>query len=202
MNGLDAPDPEVGGAESDHPENTTRLGQFLHWMASTGFADAGAAYRELQVEAEFDQRAQWIREAGDVHRYTESLPPLSGEDQRIGAEATEILGDMNRLEFEGKVLWNQSRRTWEKPHRVATAHSSYQPLSEAQLLARFDRVSLVRDGWKARCPSHEDRSPSLSIRRGRRWWLTHCFAGCTVEQVCAAVGLTVADLALKRGSNG
>ncbi len=46
MNGLDAPDPEVGGAESDHPKNTTRLGQLLHWMASTGLDDAEAAYRE------------------------------------------------------------------------------------------------------------------------------------------------------------
>ena len=50
-------------------------------------------------------------------------------------------------------------------------------------------------GWHACCPAHEDRSPSLSINEGDDGLaLVKCFAGCTVEAVCAAVGMKVADL--------
>lgn len=63
----------------------------------------------------------------------------------------------------------------------------------------LSRLSGVRptgnDRWACRCPSHEDRSPSLTIRvvpDGRI--LVHCFAGCDTEAVMAAVGLTVSDL--------
>lgn len=35
------------------------------------------------------------------------------------------------------------------------------------------------NGWTARCPAHEDRNPSLSIREGREGRvLVKCFAGC------------------------
>ena len=34
-----------------------------------------------------------------------------------------------------------------------------------------------------RCPAHDDRTPSLSIRLGRRAILVHCFAGCSNEAV-------------------
>jgi len=69
-------------------------------------------------------------------------------------------------------------------------------MSADALLARLDRVKRTGDGrWLARCPAHEDRSPSLSIRDtddGRT--LLHCFAGCSVEQVVAALGLKLEDL--------
>lgn len=49
--------------------------------------------------------------------------------------------------------------------------------------------------WECRCPAHDDRRPSLSIRRGDDGRaLVNCHAGCTVDAVCAAVGLTLADL--------
>lgn len=64
------------------------------------------------------------------------------------------------------------------------------------LLARLDRVKKTGQGrWIARCPAHEDRGPSLSIRElpdGRI--LVHDFAGCDVHSVVAAVGLTLGDL--------
>lgn len=34
-----------------------------------------------------------------------------------------------------------------------------------------------------RCPAHNDRTPSLSIRQGHRGILVHCFAGCSNEDV-------------------
>lgn len=47
----------------------------------------------------------------------------------------------------------------------------------------------------ARCPAHEDRAPSLTIRGeedGRI--LIHCFAGCDALDVVQAVGMTLSDL--------
>jgi hypothetical protein len=53
----------------------------------------------------------------------------------------------------------------------------------------------VGDGWSARCPAHEDHSPSLSLAEGLDGRvLIHCFAGCTAEKVCAAAGLELRDL--------
>lgn len=64
------------------------------------------------------------------------------------------------------------------------------------LLARLDRVRQTgADRWIARCPAHDDRSPSLSVRAlpdGRV--LLHDFAGCDVGDVLAALGLSLADL--------
>lgn len=50
-------------------------------------------------------------------------------------------------------------------------------------------------GWSARCPSHEDRTPSLSISEGDDGKvLIHCHAGCTPDAICSAIGLRIADL--------
>lgn len=50
-------------------------------------------------------------------------------------------------------------------------------------------------GGLCRCPAHDDRSPSLSVRAGRTRLLLHCFAGCSVSQVLDALsrdGLLIA----------
>ncbi len=68
------------------------------------------------------------------------------------------------------------------------------------LLARLEGVRQTAPGrWVSRCPAHEDRSPSLSVRElddGRV--LVHCFVGCGAADVVAAVGLTLSDLFSKR----
>lgn len=46
----------------------------------------------------------------------------------------------------------------------------------------------------ATCPAHEDRKPSLSLRRIETQVLVHCFAGCETEVVVGALGLRMADL--------
>ena len=51
------------------------------------------------------------------------------------------------------------------------------------------------DRFIAKCPAHDDNSPSLSIRLaddGRT--LIHCFAGCSASEVMAAIGLNLAHL--------
>ena len=63
------------------------------------------------------------------------------------------------------------------------------------LLTRLDKVSGSNGRFKARCPAHEDRGPSLSITEGDDGrLLVHCFAGCDVHQVVSAVGLELSDL--------
>jgi putative DNA primase/helicase len=43
----------------------------------------------------------------------------------------------------------------------------------------------VGRGWIARCPVHDDRTPSLSIREAGGKLLVNCFAGCEQERVIA-----------------
>ncbi len=42
-------------------------------------------------------------------------------------------------------------------------------------------------GWAARCPAHDDRDPSLSIRNAGSKVLVHCHAGCDQRDVIAAL---------------
>lgn len=51
-----------------------------------------------------------------------------------------------------------------------------------------------QDRATAQCPAHEDRNPSLGLRRIEGLALVHCHAGCETTEVLAALGLTVAQL--------
>jgi len=49
--------------------------------------------------------------------------------------------------------------------------------------------------WEARCPAHDDDHASLSIHAGEGGKaVLHCHAGCTVEEICEALGLQLGDL--------
>jgi len=67
-----------------------------------------------------------------------------------------------------------------------------------RLLAKLDDVRATGPHcWLALCPvpAHDDRTPSFSVRElddGRV--LLHCFGGCAVEDVLAAIGLEFDDL--------
>lgn len=65
---------------------------------------------------------------------------------------------------------------------------TYQPT--AATLALVQRLVGRWSGRSAmvRCPVHEDRTPSLSIRQGREAILVHCFAGCAGRDVMRALG--------------
>ena len=64
------------------------------------------------------------------------------------------------------------------------------------LLDRLDGVKPTGPGrFMARCPAHNDRSPSLGVKDcGDGVTVVNCLAGCEVEDVLAAVGLTFSDL--------
>ena len=67
--------------------------------------------------------------------------------------------------------------------------------STARVLALLDAVSPSGDGWRARCPAHDDEHPSLSIAEGEDGrCLLHCHAGCSVPSIVAALGLELTDL--------
>ncbi len=66
------------------------------------------------------------------------------------------------------------------------------PLDDA--LTALERVTGYRpvksgDGYKARCPCHDDHNPSLSVKMNGRL-LLHCFAGCPYDHIIAALHLT------------
>lgn len=69
-------------------------------------------------------------------------------------------------------------------------------MTAATLLDRLDGVRQSGDGrWMAKCPAHEDRSPSLSVRETSDGTvLIHDFAGCSPVDILAAVGLELKDL--------
>ena len=50
------------------------------------------------------------------------------------------------------------------------------------------------DSWIARCPAHDDRTPSLVIDDRGSSVLLHCHAACPTEEVVAAIGLKMCDL--------
>ncbi|MHB1674252.1 MAG: hypothetical protein ACYCSP_08385 [Acidobacteriaceae bacterium] len=52
-----------------------------------------------------------------------------------------------------------------------------------------------RGRWLAKCPSHADRHPSLSITQGHSAILLKCWsAGCSTEQIVTALGLPMSAL--------
>lgn len=62
------------------------------------------------------------------------------------------------------------------------------------LLQRLEGVRRTSRGWLARCVSHPDKSPSLQITEGERGLLLKCWAGCSAEEICQALGLRMGDL--------
>jgi len=63
------------------------------------------------------------------------------------------------------------------------------------ILQRLEGVK-GRDGkYMARCPCHNDSTQSLSVSVGREnKILLKCFAGCSVEGIVGAMGLSLSDL--------
>ena len=68
-------------------------------------------------------------------------------------------------------------------------------LSAKSFASLCDGAKRIKDDhYIARCPAHDDYSPSLNIQEAKDKLLLHCHAGCSVEQVCEAVGVSMQDL--------
>ncbi len=81
-----------------------------------------------------------------------------------------------------------------RPNRLTSAVKFVQPID--LVLGGLTGVRQRQQGqWSARCPAHDDRGPSLSVREtSEHAVLLHCFAGCTVHDITTALSLDLADL--------
>lgn len=60
---------------------------------------------------------------------------------------------------------------------------------------RLERWHKNGTGYKARCPAHDDKDPSLSVSTGDDGRiLFKCHAGCTAKDICARIGVEISDL--------
>ena len=48
--------------------------------------------------------------------------------------------------------------------------------------------------YKCRCPAHDDKQASLSVREGDKGIVIKCFAGCSLDSICGRLGMKPADL--------
>jgi hypothetical protein len=63
------------------------------------------------------------------------------------------------------------------------------------VLSRLRGVRKDGKGWKALCPAHDDRKPSLKVDEAEDGKvLLKCFAGCGTEDIIAAIGLKMSNL--------
>jgi len=68
-------------------------------------------------------------------------------------------------------------------------------MTTPEIARRLDARPAGASKWQAKCPAHDDRQPSLSIREGRGGrTLIQCFAGCEPAAIVAACGLRLTDL--------
>jgi hypothetical protein len=75
--------------------------------------------------------------------------------------------------------------------------STARPESPAldRLLPLLQHVRACGKGWQARCPGHDDSTPSLSIAVGREGRvLLKCHAGCGLADILTPLGLNPGDL--------
>ena len=76
-------------------------------------------------------------------------------------------------------------------HNCTTAHDIL-----ADLHAKLDKSKRSGDKLTARCPAHDDKTPSLNAKIGELGdrVVVHCFAGCPTDAVVHALGWTMRDL--------
>lgn len=71
------------------------------------------------------------------------------------------------------------------------------------ILSRLQGVKGGHGRWTARCPAHDDRQNSLSVGEGEDGrTLLRCHAGCDVDRITAALGITKFDLFPEKPQRG
>lgn len=128
----------------------------------------------------------------DATAASDKLDPLSNapDEQIIRRDTAALYARLVRLEDAGKLRWDDHRGNWRKvPMVIAGTYPSHSAYTEDELLDRFDKARRTSRGWTARCPAHEDRSPSLSISVGHTRWLIKGCANCDFWDIVAAASL-------------
>ena len=110
------------------------------------------------------------------------------------------VGELTSDETESKQVAAQSREVWAGVFRARTMTATLTLAAGASgpmrvVLERLPGYRRSGSGYMARCPAHEDRTPSLAIDEGRSGNVVlKCHAGCPSEAVVAAMGLKMSDL--------
>lgn len=65
-----------------------------------------------------------------------------------------------------------------------------------RILDKLQKVrKMGKDSWICSCPAHQDKSPSMTVRKTATGKiLIHCFGGCTPQEILDAIGLKFEDL--------
>jgi hypothetical protein len=148
------------------------------WQATDEFDAIWGDYLIDVERTKLEQRRQWADEAAEIRAYTATLPVRPWADDPRQQSAV-------------RYHMDRPRRT--APPAGGGGGRLRDPFDAFCDL--FDKVRRNGDRFTARCPAHEDRSPSLSGQRtGDNRLLLHCHAGCRTEDVVAAVGYRLADL--------
>jgi 5S rRNA maturation endonuclease (ribonuclease M5) len=77
-------------------------------------------------------------------------------------------------------------------------------VNASEFVALLEGVKRSENGWTAKCPAHDDRHASLSVSEadaGQILVKCHAGEGCSVEAICAALGLNVRDLYPERDTD-
>lgn len=82
---------------------------------------------------------------------------------------------------------------------MKTQNGALAPMGSAcldKVISCLEKVkSAGTNKWKACCPAHDDKDPSLAISETSDGTvLLKCWAGCTVQDIVSAIGLELRDL--------
>lgn len=84
------------------------------------------------------------------------------------------------------------------PAKIQTKPTTIQPTTEtplARVVTALEANGCQPRNGSARCPAHDDKNPSLTYKEGRDGRaLVYCQAGCSLEDIVTALGLSKADL--------
>ena len=70
-----------------------------------------------------------------------------------------------------------------------------------QIIARTDaRSSGVAGQYSGKCPSHDDNSPSLSLKLTEDRILIKCYVGCSIKEVCSGLEIEESELFRESGA--
>ena len=149
------------------------------------------------------------RDRAEARTYAETAPVANQGDPT----ATEFLRKMLKAETLGIARWTGTPMWSSEPAKWilntdAALRSTWKPngarmsnrrcFTELDIRRAFRKVRRTSpDSWTACCPAHNDRHPSMTIRRGRTRWLFKCWSQeCSWIEILQAVGLGNVDTRL------
>jgi hypothetical protein len=145
------------------------------------------------------------RDCAEAKEWAEATPAIDPNDP-IAKTATEFLHKMLEAEslgiahWTGTPEWSNELPKWildsesSPPSKRRSDHASVasrRKFAESDIRRSFRKVRQSSpDSWTACCPAHDDRHPSMTIRRGRTRWLFKCWSlGCSWIGILSAAGL-------------